>query len=43
MLTYCAYVEVVLHELTYYYPILDNDDGILSTKVISTLSSREVV
>jgi hypothetical protein len=36
-------VEAVLHGLAYYCPILDDDNGILSSKVISTLSSGEVV
>jgi hypothetical protein len=36
-------VEAVLHGLAYCCPVLDNDDGILSTKVISTLSSGEAV
>jgi hypothetical protein len=43
MSTYCACVEVVLYGLAYCYPVLDDDNRILSSKVISTLSSREVV
>jgi hypothetical protein len=33
----------VLHRLAYYYPVLDSNNGILSSRVISTLSSREAV
>jgi hypothetical protein len=43
MLTCYTYVEVVLYRLAYYYPILNNNDRILSSKVISALFSREVV
>jgi hypothetical protein len=35
-------VEVVLYRLVYYYPVLGNSSRILSNKVISTLSGREV-
>lgn len=43
MSTCCACVEAVLHRLACYCPVLDDDDGILSSKVISTLSGREAV
>jgi hypothetical protein len=42
-LTYYTYTEVVLYRLAYYYPVLGSDDGLLSSKAISTLSSEEVV
>ena len=36
-------MEVVLYKLAYYYLILSNNDRLLSSKVISILSSKEVV
>jgi hypothetical protein len=41
--TYCACVEVVLLRLAYYYPVLDDDNGILPGKGIFALSGGEVV
>ena len=43
MSTCCACVEAVLHGLACCCPVLDNDDEILSGKVISTLSGGEAV
>jgi hypothetical protein len=43
MSTCCACVEAVLHRLACCCPVLDDDDGILSGKVISTLSSGKAV
>jgi len=36
-------MEVVLYRLAYYCPILGGDDRFLSSKAISTLSSKEAV
>jgi hypothetical protein len=41
--TCCACAEAVLHGLACYCPVLGDGDGLLSSKVISTLSSGEVV
>jgi hypothetical protein len=41
--TCCACVEAVLYRLACCCPVLDGDDGILSNKVISTLSGGDVV
>jgi hypothetical protein len=38
-----ACTEAVLHRLACCCPVLGDGDGLLSSKVISTLSSREVV
>jgi hypothetical protein len=43
MSTCCAYVEAVLYKLACCCPVLDNNNRIFFTKVISTLSSREAV
>ena len=36
-------MEVVLYGLTYYYPALGYNDRLLSSKAISTLSSKDIV
>jgi hypothetical protein len=36
-------MEVVLYRLAYYYPILGSNNKLLSSKAISTLSSKEAV
>ncbi len=43
MSTCCVCVEAMLHWLACCCPVLDDDDGILSGKVISTLSGGEAV
>jgi hypothetical protein len=43
MSTCCACMEAVLHGLACCCPVLDDDNGNLSSKVISILSSGEAV